>query len=488
MNGAKLAFKEGKMPMSSAVEIERSVLVLEDDVVLAETLKEFLEESGWRVSCSHTTGDARSKLEAEVFDLVLADYLLPDDHGTVVFEEIHRRSPLTRVMLMTGVQDMEVAAQAFRKGADGLLPKPFDIPDLEERIAELMASNTGIFEEDPAASESVSPGEIPNYIVGESKAIRKVLRLVEMVAGKRASVLITGESGTGKELIAKAIHDLSPRSKEPFVAINCGAIPENLLEDELFGHVRGAYTDARQPRQGKLEHASKGTLFLDEIGEMPSALQIKLLRVLEDKTFQRLGSNETVKVDFRLVAATNSNLWEKVKGGQFREDLFYRLNVVPIHLPPLRERKEDVGLLAGHFVKHLSKEYQEKAKKFTPDSLKLLAHHDWPGNIRELRNVVELAFILAEERPVITDRDLPTVSTNMAEDASQLFDNLMELPEDGINLNQVVSEVEKNLIFQSLKRTNGNKGKAARLLELKRTTLVEKLRRMNLLEDSIGQS
>ncbi len=481
--------KREEMPMSSTVETERSVLVLEDDVVLAQTLKEFLEQSGWRVECSHTAGDARSKLESDVFDLVLADYLLPDAHGLVVFEEIQRRSPLTRVMLMTGVQDMEVAAQAFRKGADGLLPKPFDIPELEERIEELMDSKTGVFEDDRRSEEAPLPQPIPKYIVGESRAIRKVLRLVEMVAGKKASVLITGESGTGKELIAKAIHDLSPRCTESFVAINCGAIPENLLEDELFGHVRGAYTDARQPRQGKLEQASKGTLFLDEIGEMPAALQVKLLRVLEDKTFQRLGSNETVQVDFRLVAATNSNLWEKVKAGKFREDLFYRLNVVPIHLPPLRERREDLGLLAAHFVRGLAREYGEKTKNFHPDSLKLLTRHDWPGNIRELRNVVELAFILSEDRQVITQQELPTLSAKLADDAkSQIFDHLLELPEEGINLNQVVSEVEKNLIFQSLQRTNGNKGKAARLLELKRTTLVEKLRRMQLLEDSIGQS
>lgn len=475
--------------MNSVIESERSVLVLEDDVVLAETLKEFLEQSGWRVECSHTAGDARSKLESDVFDLVLADYLLPDDHGVVVFEEIQRRSPLTRVMLMTGVQDMAVAAQAFRKGADGLLPKPFDIPELEERIEELMESKTGVFEEDQGISGTDSPQPSPKYIVGDSRAIRKVLRLVTMVAKKKASVLITGESGTGKELIARAIHDLSPRSKESFVAINCGAIPENLLEDEFFGHVRGAYTDARQPRQGKLEQASKGTLFLDEIGEMPAPLQIKLLRVLEERTFQRLGSNETVKVDFRLVAATNSNLWDKVKEGQFREDLFYRLNVVPVHVPALRDRKEDLGLLANHFVKLLSREYGEKTKKFNPDSLKMLTHHDWPGNIRELRNVVELAFILAEERQILTQNDLPTLAASLSGDAqSHIFENLMELPEEGINLNQVVSEVEKNLIFQSLQRTNGNKGKAARLLELKRTTLVEKLRRMKLLEDSIGQS
>jgi DNA-binding NtrC family response regulator len=475
--------------MNSAVETERSVLVLEDDVVLAETLKEFLEESGWQVECSYTAGDARAKLESSVYDLVLADYMLPDEHGLTVFEEIQRRSPLTRVMLMTGIQDMEVAAQAFRKGADGLLPKPFDIPELEERIEELMTSKTGVFEDDRGVDKSDSPLPVPHYIVGESKAIRKVLRLVKMVAGKKASVLITGESGTGKELIAKAIHDLSPRCNEPFVAINCGAIPENLLEDELFGHVRGAYTDARQPRQGKLEQASKGTLFLDEIGEMSTALQVKLLRVLEEKAFQPLGSNETVNVDFRLVAATNSNLWEKVKEDQFREDLFYRLNVVPIHLPPLRERKEDLGLLAAHFARAVSREYGEKSKKFEPESLKVLARHDWPGNVRELRNVVELAFILSEERPVMTQQELPTLTANLADDArSQIFDHLLELPEEGINLNEVVSEVEKNLIFQSLQRTNGNKGKAARLLELKRTTLVEKLRRMKLLDESIGQS
>jgi len=476
------------MPMSSAVDTDRSVLVLEDDVVLADTLKSFLEQSGWRVECSHTAGDARSKLESDVFDLVLADYLLPDAHGLVVFEEIQRRSPLTRVMLMTGVQDMEVAAQAFRQGADGLLPKPFDIPELEERIEELMASKTEALEDEPGAPPTESQ-PIPGYIIGESQAIKRVLRLVKMVAGKKASVLISGESGTGKELIARAIHDLSPRGKEAFVAINCGAIPDNLLEDELFGHVRGAYTDARQPRKGRLEQASKGTLFLDEISEMPTGLQVKLLRVLEEKAFQRLGSNETVKVDFRLVTATNADLWEKVKTGQFREDLFYRLNVVPVHLPPLRERKEDLGLLANHFIKLLAKEYVEKAKKFEPDSLKMLARYNWPGNIRELRNVVELAFILSQERTTVTPQDLPTLSAELADETkSAIFENLLELPEDGINLNEVVSEVEKNLIFQSLQRTNGNKGKAARLLELKRTTLVEKLRRMKLLEDSIGQS
>jgi transcriptional regulator with PAS, ATPase and Fis domain len=298
---------------------------------------------------------------------------------------------------------------------------------------------------------------------------------------------VTGESGTGKELIAKAIHDLSSRRHKAFVAINCAAIPENLLEDELFGHVRGAYTDARQPREGKLEEASEGTLFLDEIGEMPPALQVKLLRVLEEKAFQKLGSNQTIRVDFRLVAATNSNLWERVKEGRFREDLFYRLNVVPIQLPPLRERKEDLTLLTNHFLKLVSQEYGEKVKKFDTDALKMLVRHGWPGNVRELRNAIELSFILSGDRNVILREDIPTLSEELAEDKrTMIYDQLLELPEEGINLNQVVSEVEKKLITQSLQRTNGNKGKAARLLDLKRTTLVEKLRRMKLLEGSIG--
>jgi transcriptional regulator with PAS, ATPase and Fis domain len=285
-------------------------------------------------------------------------------------------------------------------------------------------------------------------------------------------------------LVARAIHEMSSRRDKAFVAINCGAIPENLLEDELFGHVRGAYTDAKATRIGRLEEANNGTVFFDEIGEMRPALQVKLLRVLEDRAVQRLGSNQTVPIDFRIIAATNADLKKKIEDGEFREDLFYRLNVVPIHTPSLRERKADIPLLANHFLKMFAQQYQEVPKTLDPTALRALTNHEWPGNIRELKNVIELGFILSAERDVIQVEDLPTLDEEVGASVhgSQL-EALLHLPEEGIDLNQVVSEVERNLICQSLERTGGNKGKAARLLYLKRTTLVEKLRRMNLLEE-----
>lgn len=463
-------------------KISKSILVLEDDSALAEAIHEFLDELGWEVETAATAAEACDKLSSTVYDVVLVDYLLPDADGLTVFEEIQQRSPLTKVMLMTGVRDMEVAAQAFKKGAADLIVKPFSIDDLEARIEKLLERKSELLKEEPE-----SPAALPTSrrMVGESRAIKKVLHLVSMVADKNATVLITGESGTGKELVARAIHESSPRRDQAFLAINCGAIPENLLEDELFGHVKGAYTDAKQSRTGKFEQADGGTLFLDEIGNMPLSLQIKLLRVLEEKAFERLGSNHTVRVDFRLVAATNADLREMVKSGKFREDLFYRLSVVPVHLPPLRERREDIPLLANHFLELLSKQYEVPTKKLDPQAIKKLMQYHWPGNIRELKNVIELGFVMSGERTALGPGDFPILGQEIfvGSEAAQLAHNVFELPEEGIDLNQVVSEVEKNLITQSLQRTGGNKGKAARLLYLKRTTLVEKLRRMNLLEE-----
>lgn len=469
--------------MGHAENLSQSVLVIEDDEALAGVLKTFLEAEGWQVKCAGTAAEARRVVASEaVFDLVLADYLLPDADGLTVFEEIQQRSPMTKVMLMTGVRDMEVAARAFKQGAADLISKPFRLNDLEKRISQLMDRKSRRLQDE---AKSLEPCDQPSSIIGNSAGMNKVLHLIRMVAGKNATVMITGESGTGKELVAQGIHDLSPRSDKPFVAINCAAIPDNLLEDELFGHVRGAYTDARQARIGRFEQANGGTLFLDEIGDMPSSLQVKLLRVLEEKSFQKLGSNQTIRVDFRLLAATNSDLHEKLKNGEFRTDLFYRINVVPIHIPPLRERKEDIALLVNHFIKRICSQYKVPCKKLDPQALRILIQHQWPGNIRELRNVVELGFVLSENRNILHVEDFPTLTESLETGAEhqQLLDSYLELPEEGIDLNQVVSEVEKNLICQSLNRTGGNKGKAARLLYLKRTTLVEKLRRMNLLEE-----
>ena len=459
-----------------------SVLLIEDDLTLSALLQKFFDQWGWEVHCAGTVCDAQKMISEHTFDLVLSDYLLPDDNGLAIFEEIQRRSPLTKVMLMTGVQDMGVAASAFRKGAADLLPKPFRIQELEERIAAVMQQRSrtnGVVRE--AANGSI---HWPRGIVGESLAIKKLVRLIQMVAQKDPPVMVTGESGTGKELVARAIHELSPRCGKAFVAINCGAIPENLLEDELFGHVRGAYTDAKTTRIGKLEEANQGTIFLDEIGEMKPALQVKLLRVLEERSFQRLGSNQNISVDFRLISATNADLRQRIEEGEFREDLFYRLNVVPIHVPPLRERASDIPLLTHHFLGQFAEQYGEAPKSLEPEAMKVVMQHGWPGNIRELRNVIELGFILSGERDVIRPEDLPTLDEQVGASVhGRQLDALLHLPEEGIDLNQVVTEVERNLICQSLERTGGNKGKAARLLFLKRTTLVEKLRRMNLLQE-----
>jgi two-component system, NtrC family, response regulator AtoC len=464
--------------------VRPSVLVLEDDLALSSALKDYLEEEGWEVECAATAAGARARLADTIFDLVLADYLLPDADGITVFDEIQARSPLTKVMMMTGVRDMEVAARAFREGADDLISKPFQITELARRIENLMCKR----EQRDSGAPQTNGDFRPRHLVGQSVAMKKVFRLIELIADKNATVLITGESGTGKELVARAIHRGSPRSKNPFVAINCGAIPENLLEDELFGHVRGAYTDARDSRVGKFEQANGGVLFLDEIGNMTLSLQMKFLRVLEEREFEKLGSNRPVRIDVRVLAATNCDLREKVRMGEFRGDLFYRLNVVPIHLAPLRERKEDIPLLVNHFMHVFADEYGTPKRSVEPATLKRLIQCPWPGNIRELRNALELAWVLSCDSTVLTADHFPTLADESApvSDDTGALQRYLELPEEGIDLNQVVSELEKALICQSLERAGGNKGKAARLLYLKRTTLVEKLRRMNLLEDSLN--
>ncbi|MFQ5739153.1 MAG: sigma-54-dependent transcriptional regulator [Acidobacteriota bacterium] len=458
-----------------------SVLVLEDDDVLASALRDFLEEEGWEVECAYSAGEAKTKLADKIFDLVLADYRLPDANALTVFDDIHTRSPLTKVMVMTGVINGEVAANSIQKGAADLIYKPFEIYELFARIQKLMEGDKISHDFEGRRKSKVQPVE-PGEIIGDSPAIQQMFRLIERVARTKATVLLSGESGTGKELVALALHRQSSRHGQAFVAMNCAAIPEQLLEDELFGHVRGAYTDARSERPGKFEQAHGGTLFLDEIGNMPQSLQMKLLRVIEVRELQRLGSNETIKVNVRIVAASNSDLRDKVAKGEFREDLFYRLHVVPIHLPALRERKGDLPLLVNHFLKLFSQEYELPEKKLDPRALRKLLQHSWPGNVRELRNAVEFATVLSGDRTVLKFADFPAL-VHSARSTPHSALEAISLPEEGIDLPSVMAALERHLIHQSLERTGGNKGKAARLLHLKRTTLVEKLRRMSLLEE-----
>ena len=314
-------------------------------------------------------------------------------------------------------------------------------------------------------------------LVGSSAPMQAIYKRISLVANKNSTILIEGETGTGKELIAKAIHYNSPRREQPLVSVNCGAIPSNLLEDELFGHVRGAFTGAHQQHEGRFEQANNGTLFLDEVSSMPMDLQVKLLRVLQEREFQRIGSAATVKVDVRIVAATNGNLLAAVEKGEFRSDLYYRLNVIPIIVPPLRERRDDIPLLTMHFVKKFCTEQNVPLKRISDEALQSLVNYDWPGNVRQLENVVEMAVTLSDDRELLDIGDFPAVChVSKNTDA----ESEIEFPNDGVNFNTVVSNLEKRLILQSLEVARGNKKKAATLLRLKRTTFVEKLGRMGV--------
>jgi len=312
-------------------------------------------------------------------------------------------------------------------------------------------------------------------LVGSSAPMQAIYKRIGIVANKTSTVLIEGETGTGKELIAKAIHNNSPRKDHPMVSVNCGAIPSNLLEDELFGHVKGAFTGAHQHRIGRFEQANRGTLFLDEVSSMPMDLQVKLLRVLQEREFQRVGSASNVKVDVRIVAATNGDLLAAVEKGEFRSDLYYRLNVIPINVPSLRERRDDIPLLTKHFIRKVCTEQKIPFKKLSEEALQCLVNYDWPGNVRQLENVLEMAVTLSDERELLDVSDFPAICrpAKTADSASEI-----EFPDDGVNFNTVVSNLEKRLILQSLEVARGNKKKAATLLRLKRTTFVEKLRRM----------
>ena len=321
-------------------------------------------------------------------------------------------------------------------------------------------------------------------LVGSSTPMQAIYKRIGIVADKSSTILIEGETGTGKELIAKAIHYNSPRKDQPLVSVNCGAIPSNLLEDELFGHVKGAFTGAHQHRIGRFEQANRGTLFLDEVSSMPMDLQVKLLRVLQEREFQRVGSTANVKVDVRIVAATNGNLLAAVEKGEFRSDLYYRLNVIPINVPPLRERRDDIPLLTRHFIRKFCMEQNVPQKKISDEALQYITNHNWPGNVRQLENIMEMAVTLSGQRELLDVNDFPAVCQT-AKSAGTVSE--IEFPNEGVNFNTVVSDLEKRLILQSLEVARGNKKKAATLLRLKRTTFVEKLRRMGV-DDSEDNS
>jgi two-component system, NtrC family, response regulator AtoC len=452
------------------------ILVVDDEEGLREIIVELLTLEGFEVDSVSTAEEAREKLALTVYDVLVTDLMLPGKSGVELMEETLARCPETLVIMMTGHGTIETAVEAMKKGAYDYLTKPFKMIELPIMIRKGLQANKLRFENQYLRSQLREKYSF-NNIIGTGPAMNRIFELVETVAGLTSTVLIQGETGTGKELIAKAIHFNSPRRDQKLVSINCGAIPENLLESELFGHTKGAFTGAVQTRIGRFEQANGGTVFLDEIGTMPIGLQVKLLRVLQEREFERVGGSSTIKVDVRIIAATSAKLERMVSEGTFREDLYYRLNVIPINLPPLRERREDIPLLVQSFVSHFCERHGLDQKSVSPQVMKALMAYEWPGNVRQLENLVERMVALSGTRVGITPVDLPDQIQSGAHLTAGPF---IEIPENGINFQDVVTDMERELIIQSLRRTNGNKKLAAKLLSLKRTTLIEKIKRIGL--------
>lgn len=457
------------------IEKEVHLLLVEDEAPLREATAERLVDHGYRVVQAESGEAAVEHLADFAFDVLLTDLRLPGIDGTQVLASALERYPEMVCIVVTGFGTVKDAVEAIKRGAAEFITKPFQFDQLLHVLTAALEQRR-LRSENAYLRSQLEKRYRFEGLVGRSPLMRELFALLETVAASASTVLVQGETGTGKELAARAIHHNSPRRRHRFVALNCSAVPETLLEAELFGHARGAFTGAIATRQGKLETAHLGTLFLDEIGTMSGGLQAKLLRVLQERELERLGDTRTIKIDVRIIAATNADLAQLVGDGRFREDLFYRLNVIPILLPPLRDRREDIPLLVQHFVHQLTGQQVPPRKiAVTQEAMRRMMGYAWPGNIRQLENAVERALALGGDRTQIDVSDLPPELQNApagAQPARAL------LPEGGLDLPAYIADTERQLIRQALSETDGNKQQAARLLGLKRTTLVEKTRRL----------
>lgn len=462
------------------------ILLIEDDARLAQNLSDVLKEDGFTVTISHRGDEGLRRASDQPCDVVLTDLRLPGMGGLELVQQLHDTQPRLPVVLMTAHGSIETAIEATKLGAYDYLQKPFEMPALLGLLHRAVEASRLMHE---PVSLPDAPAESRTALVGNSQAMQEVCKEIGRVAGKPVTVLIRGETGTGKELIARAVYQNSPRSKAPFIAINCAAIPENLLESELFGHERGAFTGAEQRRIGRFEQANKGTLFLDEIGDLPANTQVKLLRVLQQQTFQRVGGSEAITVDVRVIAATHRNLEKMIEEGKFREDLFHRLNVVCLQLPPLREHREDIPILVQHFLRKYAVDFGIECPSICSEALAMLQAEFWPGNVRELENIVRRLLLLARGfsinaesvRQILAGRN---VEASPAKPSFSAFAaNLLSRAQRGELQDahrRMMEEAEREVITQAIMLAEGNQAKAARWLGLSRLTVREKLKQLGL--------
>jgi DNA-binding NtrC family response regulator len=455
-----------------------SVLVVEDDVDLRKTVSESLDSAGFAAAQSPDASDAIERLKSFAYDGIVIDLHLPDASGMDVLDEAVTRYPEIRAVVITGFGGVSEAVDAMKRGAIDFLIKPFQLSQLA-RVLQAAVDQRRLREENAELRAQLRDRFRFDNIIGRDSTMQQLFSTLELVAPMNSTVLIQGETGTGKELIARTIHHHSSRADQKFVAFNAAAIPENLAEAELFGHVKGAFTGAIASRVGRFELADRGTLFIDEVASMSLPLQAKLLRALQEREVERVGESKPVKLDIRVVAATNTDLRQMVKEGSFREDLYYRLNVIPVRLPPLRARREDIPLLAQHFIKKSCQDNGVAVKPITQEALRVLMAYDWPGNIRQFENAIEHAVAMSLTTNEIGPDSVPEEVRTRSGPAVV---PTVSIPDEGINFTMVVSQLERELILRCLEKTGGNKRQAARLLNLSRTTFIDKLQRLNVAE------
>ena len=450
------------------------ILIVDDEEVLRDVLDVMLRREGFECLSAASGEEALNLLESEEVDLVILDVMLPGISGIDTLRAMRISNPTLPVIVITAFSSIDGAIEAMKYGAFHYIPKPFKNEEVILTVNKAL-EQTRLSHENERLKSELSDKFSYSNIIGKSETMRKVFDLIRLAAPSRSNILVMGESGTGKELVAKAIHHASPRARNAFVTVNSGSLPPELLESSLFGHLKGAFTGAIATKRGLFEVADGGSIFLDEIGNINLETQAKLLRVIQEKEFMRLGSVDTIKVDVRIIAATNADLQKLMAESKFREDLFYRLNVITVQLPPLRRRREDIPLLIHHFLQKYSEENKRKVRDVTPDAMRILMDHPWPGNVRELENTIERAVVLS-----IGDRVTPELLPDYLRYPVRTDQPAMIVPHEGISLKDAVSNYERAMILQSLELANGVQKRAAELLQLKPSTLNEMMKRLGI--------